>query len=289
MHVNMHLRSGRSGKTKWRQAHVSKPVCLLTRRKALQQSISDYKHAAPAYASTWRKDRRKSRAKGGQSGKGWDRESEVAGVGSSSPMLSGSGSNEADVHVRHTQVDLLRSRTRPNTVWSRSSVLQFQRWCLNWCWHSLIHSLVPSPMACMMSGWRWQSCRCLFTKPGMLSQITRAPSAPMYLRMQKIHKEVPAGFDLSQHQHYPNWTRAMGSILHIWVPSHSRCADVWPHTQRWQVAWRRAAVTVLHESEFTTLNSLRFARRRGVETIYSALQINKHLTSQHKTCVCMCV
>lgn len=54
------------------------------------------------------------------------------------------------------------------------------------------------------------------------------------------------------------------------------------------VAWTRAAVTVLCESEFTTLNSLRFASGRGVETIYSALQINKHLTSPHKTCVCMC-
>lgn len=90
----------------------------------------------------------------------------------------------------HTHMDLLRSKTRPNTVWSRSSVLQFQRWCLNWCWHSLIHSLVPSPMACMMSGWRWQSCRCLFTKPGMLSQITRAPSAPMYLKIFKKHKKL---------------------------------------------------------------------------------------------------
>jgi len=61
------------------------------------------------------------------------------------------------------------------------------------------------------------------------------------------------------------------------------------HTRRCWVVWTRAAATVLCESEFTTLNSLRFASRRGVETIYSALQINKHLTSPHKTCVCMCV
>lgn len=31
--------------------------------------------------------------------------------------------------------DSLLSITRPKTVWSRSSVLQFQRWCRNWCWH----------------------------------------------------------------------------------------------------------------------------------------------------------
>lgn len=97
------------------------------------------------------------------------------------------------IHV-DTHMDLLRSKTRPNTVWSRSSVLQFQRWCLNWCWHSLIHSFVPSPMACMMSGWRWQSCRCLFTKAGMLSQITRAPSAPMYLKSQK-NTTILGGFE----------------------------------------------------------------------------------------------
>lgn len=84
--------------------------------------------------------------------------------------------------------DVLLSNTRPKTVWSRSSVLQFHRWCLNWCWHSLIHSLVPSPMACMMSGWRWQSCLCLFTRPGMLSQITRAPRAPIYLRVSRTEK-----------------------------------------------------------------------------------------------------
>jgi len=76
--------------------------------------------------------------------------------------------------------------TRPKTVWSRSRVLQFQRWCRNWCWHSRIHSLAPSPTDCMMSGYLWHSCRCLFTSPGMLSQITLAPSAPMYLPERRV-------------------------------------------------------------------------------------------------------
>lgn len=60
-------------------------MCLLTRRKALQQSISDYKHGAPAYMSMRRKDRRKNRARGeGQRAGGRDKavkvesESEVA-------------------------------------------------------------------------------------------------------------------------------------------------------------------------------------------------------------------
>lgn len=75
--------------------------------------------------------------------------------------------------------------TLPKTVWSRSRVLQFQRWWRNWCWHSRIHSLAPSPTDCMMSGYRWHSCRCLFTSPGMLSQITLAPSAPMYLQERR--------------------------------------------------------------------------------------------------------
>lgn len=82
--------------------------------------------------------------------------------------------------------NLLRSMTRPKTVWSRSRVLQFQRWCRNWCWHSRIHSLAPSPTDCMMSGYLWHSCRCLFTSPGMLSQITLAPSAPIYLRERTV-------------------------------------------------------------------------------------------------------
>lgn len=88
----------------------------------------------------------------------------------------------ADRRPSYAFADSLRSITLPNTVWSRSSVLQFQRWCLNWCWHSLIHSLAPSLMDCIRSGCRWQSCRCLFTRPGMLSHITRAPRAPIYLQ-----------------------------------------------------------------------------------------------------------
>lgn len=52
-------RSGRGGKTKL-QAHGSKLVCLLTRCKALQQSISDYKHGARAYVSAESKEQRKN-------------------------------------------------------------------------------------------------------------------------------------------------------------------------------------------------------------------------------------
>lgn len=63
MGINLSERSGRSVKTK-RQDRVSKPMCLLMRRKALQQSISDYKHGARAYVSMRWKDRRKNRARG---------------------------------------------------------------------------------------------------------------------------------------------------------------------------------------------------------------------------------
>lgn len=55
-------RSSRSEKTKL-QAHGSKLVCLLTRCKPLQQSISDYKHGARAYVSAESKERRKNRAR----------------------------------------------------------------------------------------------------------------------------------------------------------------------------------------------------------------------------------
>lgn len=61
-------RSGRSGKTKL-QAHGSKLVCLLTRCKALQQSISDYKHGARAYVSVEGEERRKNRARGRRTAK----------------------------------------------------------------------------------------------------------------------------------------------------------------------------------------------------------------------------
>ena len=138
-----------------------------------------------------RKDWRKNRARG--EGRRGERRDKAVKVKKKDENEEGDSSRWGSV-LRHTRMDLLRSNTRPNTVWSRSSVLQFQRWCLNWCWHSLIHSLVPSPMACMMSGWRWQSCRCLFTKPGMLSQITRAPSAPMYLKIQNKAQETLGGF-----------------------------------------------------------------------------------------------
>lgn len=82
------------------------------------------------------------------------------------------------MHVQNS----LRCMTLPKTVWSLSNALQFQRWWRNWCWHSRIHSLAPPPMDCMMSGYLWHSCLCLFTSPGILSQITRAPSAPIYLK-----------------------------------------------------------------------------------------------------------
>lgn len=51
---------------------------------------------------------------------------------------------------------------------------------------------------------------------------------------------------------------------------------------------RAQRAAVFPESEFTTLNSLGLGRWRGVESIYSTLQINKHLTSPHKTYVCTC-
>ena len=41
--------------------------------------------------------------------------------------------------------------TRPKTE-ELSTVLQFQRRCLNWYWHSLMPVLAPSPMYCM---WSW--------------------------------------------------------------------------------------------------------------------------------------
>lgn len=73
-------RSGRSGKTKL-QAHGSKLVCLLTRCKALQQSISDYKHGARAYVSAESEERRKNRARVQEDGKGERRgRGEAAGV-----------------------------------------------------------------------------------------------------------------------------------------------------------------------------------------------------------------
>lgn len=146
-------------------------------------------------------------------------------------------------------MDLLRSKTRPKTVWSRSNVLQFHRWCLNWCWHSLIHSLVPSPMACMMSGWRWQSCRCLFTRPGILSQITRAPRAPMYLKMPETKK---VGLLVCAIQKHSNYMRQQWLVTRYKVYVSNQVDT------KWWVAWSRATVKVLCESEFTTLNSLRF-------------------------------
>lgn len=62
------------------QAHGSNPVCLLTRCKAPQQSISDYKHGARACVSAAREERRKNRARGRRTAE--EREKvEAAGVG----------------------------------------------------------------------------------------------------------------------------------------------------------------------------------------------------------------
>lgn len=79
--------------------------------------------------------------------------------------------------------DLLRSRTLPKRLWSLSRVLQFQRCWRNWCWHSVVHSATPRPMARITSGCRWHSCRWRLTRPGTLSHITleAPPVALMYL------------------------------------------------------------------------------------------------------------
>lgn len=97
-------------------------------------------------------------------------------------QLSAYASSHTVSSERFPQRHSLRCMTLPKTVWSRSIVLQFQRWCLNWCWHSRIHSFPPSLIDCIMSGCFWHICRCLFTRPGTLSHITRAPKAPMYLK-----------------------------------------------------------------------------------------------------------
>lgn len=79
--------------------------------------------------------------------------------------------------------DLLLSRTLPKRLWSLSRVLQFQRCWRNWCWHSVVHSATPRPMARITSGCRWHSCRWRLTRPGTLSHITleAPPVALMYL------------------------------------------------------------------------------------------------------------
>ena len=46
--------------------------------------------------------------------------------------------------------------TRPKTD-ELSTVLQFQRRCRNWYWHSLMPVLAPSPMYCMWSWYSWHS------------------------------------------------------------------------------------------------------------------------------------
>lgn len=95
---------------------VENPLCLLTRLEALQQSISDYKHAVPVYMNIRGTDKTRNRPRTGQ-------------INNKKKKLGCLVSTyDADTHM-----NLLRSKTRPNTVWSRSSVLQFQRWCLNWC------------------------------------------------------------------------------------------------------------------------------------------------------------
>lgn len=73
-------RSGRSGKTTL-QARGSKLVCLLTRCKALQQSISDYKHGAASIRECGERRAEKEQSEGQEDGKGERRgRGEAAGV-----------------------------------------------------------------------------------------------------------------------------------------------------------------------------------------------------------------
>lgn len=76
---------------------VPRSLCVLTRRKALQQSISDYKQGAPAYVRMRRKDRRKNRARGEeQTGEGRDKAVKVKKEDSGISVL-------ASLHVKtHT-------------------------------------------------------------------------------------------------------------------------------------------------------------------------------------------
>lgn len=109
--------------------------------------------------------------------------------------------------------DSLRRRTRPKRLWSLSRVLQLQRWCRNWCWHSAVHSATPRPMARITSGWRWHSWRWRLTRPGTLSHITleEPPAALMYLWESKRKAKVL-------------WTE-LGGVLQetstawAWIPS----------------------------------------------------------------------
>lgn len=64
----------------------------------------------------------------------------------------------------------------PNTVLSPRAV-QFHRPCLNWNWHSLIPICAPSPITMIASGLLRQIVLCLGARPGILLQITLAPSA----------------------------------------------------------------------------------------------------------------
>lgn len=137
-------RSGRSGKTKWGQARASKPVCLLTRRKALQQSISDYKQGAPAYVRMRRKDRRKNRARGEeQTGEGRDKAVKVKKEDSGISVLA---SLHMKTHTwtysaaRHVQTQCGRGPaccSSSGGVWTGAGTLWSTPWCPHrwpaWC------------------------------------------------------------------------------------------------------------------------------------------------------------
>lgn len=100
-------------------------------------------------------------------------------------MFLFSGPERTSSPPRRPSLHSLRSSRRPNRLWSLVMVLQFQRWLWNWCWHSVIQSFIPAPMACITWGcWR-HSCRCLLTRPGMLSHITCEPRVPMYLQSRR--------------------------------------------------------------------------------------------------------
>ena len=69
-----------------------------------------------------------------------------------------SPSSEGHDAPRASRLDSPICMTRPNTE-VLSTVLQFQRLCLNWYWHSLMPVLAPSPMYTMWSWYSWQSLR----------------------------------------------------------------------------------------------------------------------------------
>ncbi len=84
-------------------------------------------------------------------------------------------------HPDINQTYSLFNITFPNTVESLSNVLQFHLLFWNWYWHSFTPILTPRPMLTMTSGYVRHNCLCLPTRPGILSQSIRVPTALSWL------------------------------------------------------------------------------------------------------------